>query len=725
MVVYCYKSNVELSDYELHINALVHYWTAGTLLPSSQKEERFPLIEKVNKELKVINLGTEDDLHTLMKNRIYSQITLPSDKIEDLKEYCNEYRDWFNRIVSKPIPNKNNLAEVGMILYAQTNKKNEYINTKHLQKLFPNAIDVLRFATAISKEKYPNNDISLDKKPKFKTFSRLEKRMLIAMLANCQFLFNDIWKRKTEFKQLMRYINPTNIQKKELKRVELAFNNLANNKRLTEKGSPVRSANYYLNVALENEDLVALSEVATHYPGIFARQFVEALRKMPNKEAVAHLYKQVGAQIPIKTTLNLISYIERSDNNQYRIFSSKYENKSGVHQKYKAVLNKELGLSDHQKAYVAQILHESVVEALKGESSLGKVYIDESLKNNMIAGNETAKSSSKGSQLTFATIIPTSPEKNIIRPFIWWTNLTDKQINEYTKANDSYIDKRVDIDLSSMFFDENMSPLGHVSFTKLRVAYACHSGDIVDGGPAEGSGACEFIELDKEKLKEAGVFYVAITVHSYTDVPFKYGVGQFGFMEREGQLIDFHYYENDANDNSYKTSRARDFETSTGEIFEPSTVKYKIDLTQNATNTTPVIYDVVKNRLIWIDKSLGASLTFPTTEGTVGASSAITYKATHNLTNNMYELMKCQAEARATEIVTDITKADTVFVSKRIDAKALGLKEDVVVISAHDLDRINAEFMGGLQKETLVLEKEDSSVEDNRKVEEELIDDIL
>lgn len=75
-----------------------------------------------------------------------------------------------------------------------------------------------------------------------------------------------------------------------------------------------------------------------------------------------------------------------------------------------------------------------------------------------------------------------------VRGFVWWTNMENGS--------------RVDLDLSAAIFDRKWNYLEHVSYTNLRSDryQACHSGDIVNGGPADGAGVCEFLDVDLDSV---------------------------------------------------------------------------------------------------------------------------------------------------------------------------------------------------------------------------------
>jgi hypothetical protein len=106
---------------------------------------------------------------------------------------------------------------------------------------------------------------------------------------------------------------------------------------------------------------------------------------------------------------------------------------------------------------------------------------------------------------------------------------------------------------------------------------ATFSGDITNGGDFDGPGVAEFLDVDLEAAKEKGVKYISFNVNNFTGQHFDKlgGHCSFGFMEREKELE--------------------------GEIFEPSTVKQKINLSQKTTASTPCLFDVETKEMVWMD----------------------------------------------------------------------------------------------------------------------------
>ena len=95
----------------------------------------------------------------------------------------------------------------------------------------------------------------------------------------------------------------------------------------------------------------------------------------------------------------------------------------------------------------------------------------------------------------------------VIRPFIWWTNTKDDII---------------DVDLLVAVFADDWNCLEHVSYSNLKSNRfgICHSGDITNGGPVDGEGVAEFIDLDIDKALSAGARYAVFNVYNFSDENF-------------------------------------------------------------------------------------------------------------------------------------------------------------------------------------------------------------
>ncbi|QNS03835.1 MXAN_6230/SCO0854 family RING domain-containing protein [Streptomyces xanthii] len=146
--------------------------------------------------------------------------------------------------------------------------------------------------------------------------------------------------------------------------------------------------------------------------------------------------------------------------------------------------------------------------------------------------------------------------------------------------------RRVDLDLSVAFYDDQWRFVGLCDYTSLEWGgeAALHSGDLTSA-PAP-HGATEYVDLDLGRLRGVGVRYAMPVVFSYNDVPFEELPDAFaGFMGVE------------------RGARGR---------FDARAVRQRFDLAGDAKALVPMIVDLRTLRAWWADTTL------PTGEGNHG-----------------------------------------------------------------------------------------------------------
>jgi hypothetical protein len=192
----------------------------------------------------------------------------------------------------------------------------------------------------------------------------------------------------------------------------------------------------------------------------------------------------------------------------------------------------------------------------------------------------------------------------------------------------------VDIDLSAVMYDENWNYVEHISYTNLRSSNykAVHSGDIVTAP----QGASEFIDLHIPSIVDYGGRYVvasllSFTSHPYCDLPECF----VGWMMRK--------------------------KPGSGEIFEPSTVANKIDITADTQIAIPVIMDLVERTVIWTDLALTRHPEYYNNVEGNQKGMVLMGKALTTLRKpDLYDLFTLHAKARG-ELVDTLDQADTIY----------------------------------------------------------------
>ena len=293
------------------------------------------------------------------------------------------------------------------------------------------------------------------------------------------------------------------------------------------------------------------------------------------------------------------------------------------------------------------------------------------------------RSSSKGAVLTSGSFVKGNPEANIMRQFIWWTNGQSG----------------VDIDTAVTFIDDKGDVIGECAYYDQRTVVgdnliAVHSGDIVDGGPVDGKGAAEFLDIDKTKALEAGAKYAVLSVHAYSSQLFsKLPNVKFGYMQRDGELEDL----------SSDRALSRETDTICGEIYEPKTVDICIDLNSNTTQTVPVIYNLETDQIYWLDKPYnvkGNVLRNAASEQSRAAIASMINRLETSVTPTVMDLFSAHINCREDLEYADSIETADIVVCVRSEDVAGKTKSDAQIISALDIDKISAEWMRDFSKES-------------------------
>lgn len=599
---------------ELYINAMIHYWSDGTLYPERHKKGgkcRLPLFEETR--VRVITLGNSDNVRQIFENICMSRTSISETDKEDIA-YLFENE---NMKLPDEIPHKENAAYIAA-LYLQ---KNPLASVGEIRKYIKTATDVLRLVTAMR-----DGDVSLAENTRYKSFSRRQRRMIMELLSGCPNIEEDMLRYKERWIRIGERIHPSEFDSSRYTlaydRAINAFDKLRNNRKVETFASKVEFDLTY------GEYASALAELVKR-PGELARRLDQLLR-VAHKESVIRSFESVAENVSTPVLLQVREHFaHRSEQAEVRVFFPK-----GSLAKCHCESNDLPYIDDIYCKEVVRVCEKALVKIYGKRESMGKVYLSEDYKNYVVpfsqrSAGKTLKTIVRGSRL------PIASQTNAVRAFIWWTNM-DNSYGEF------YDDGRVDIDLSAALFDENWNYMEHISYTNLRSERykACHSGDIVNGGPVNGDGVSEFLDMDIDSVVKYGARYVVYQVYSFTDQTYAdMPHAMFGWMERS--------------------------DVDSGEIYEPKTVEQKMDLTANSTACIPVIFDCVRREFIWCDMNL--SLTGVHThiggnnvESNISGITAVCYSMVNMQKPNLYDLITLNVRARG-EFTSDREEADLVF----------------------------------------------------------------
>ena len=406
---------------------------------------------------------------------------------------------------------------------------------------YKTATDVLRLAVALS-----DGDVSLAGTPKFRKFKRSERRLLLSLLEKAGNIEEDMLRFKSAWKRLGEVLHPgdyVNVFPNSYK----AFTTLRNNIKVETFNSNVEK--YFRDV---NEEKAI--ELLSTRPGDFARRLDHALRTFPSYNSVLSAFSKVSTKVSPTVLLQVKGHFNNKRENQDL---PKLVIPKGNVNALRVIESSGSGLPTNLLDAVIQICDMALYDIFSTREKLGNVYVDPALKGVAIPfglrnASESLETFGRGTRFKLY-------DKSTLRFFIHWKNVQGGY--------------GTDIDLSAISYGENFNEIGHISYYNLRSgALGAHSGDITNAP----NGASEFIDIDIDKALANGSRYVGMVVHSYSrdrfsDVPECFS----GFMSREA--------------------------VQSGEVYEPASVRGKADLTVEATQAIPYIFDLKTREAIWLD----------------------------------------------------------------------------------------------------------------------------
>jgi len=466
---------MEMSECELYINAICHYWTGGKWSPPSEVKERFPLVDET--KLAQIDLGTYEDFKKLFGQLLGSNTAWGVQDKEDVELFVRIYHNDIALIMPESIPQKENIASFAGMLIKYTK-----VGGGLIPVFCKTATDLLRVAVAMSE-----GDVSLATKTKFRNFSRVERTLLLAVLEQLKNPVEDMLRWKGRWVRFGEKLHVGEYKAKYPKSFE-AFNALRNNVK-------VETFNGVVEKALIDKDVAKLVEKLSDRPGDFARRLDHVLRLGSAQSAIVASFDAVAEKVSTPVLLQVMTHFKhRTNQPELRTFFPK-----GNVAKAQAVENTLPDLDATVCKQVVKVCEDALVTRFRALPKLGACYLDDKLEGYNVPF--ALRSASKSLRtLVRGSKIPLPENCKVLRFFCWWKNG----------------DHRTDIDLSAVMFDNDFKYVDALTYYNLKNFGGCHSGDIVDAP----KGASEFIDVDLSKLEAQGVRYVVMNLYSYTNQPY-------------------------------------------------------------------------------------------------------------------------------------------------------------------------------------------------------------
>ena len=617
------------TDSELYLNALVHYWSVALADVSGLDLAWLPNYEKQPRpSLKEFtNLTVLDLTDHVEPHRIFYALVASNVAWSAQDKEDIEY-------LVQPSPSSS-FVRVGILPDVIPNKENLAFlaglpayqsDVSLIQRYFKNATDVLRLAVAMS-----GGDVSLAAPTKFRNFKRSERRFLLALLDNIGYdsIVMDMQRWPKQWLRLGERLHPN----------EYKFYNAANAFTGIRKGTAPKTVASKVEKALADGSPDFAAALICDRPGELARRLDHMLRIGGSDKRIVGFFEKVASSVSTPVLLQVHAHFNnRCNPKDLRIFLPK-----GSIAKAKAIANNTLPISNDVCSRIVLACEAALQERFAELEPLGNVYIDERLGKCFVpAGLRSASKSLR--TLVRGSRLPFGSSANTIRFFMWW------------KQGDT----RCDLDLSAVSYDTNWKFKDQVSWTQLRGnrIRACHSGDITSAP----HGACEFIDLDVDSVIQSGARYVVMSVFSFTGQDFASLPESFaGWMMRK--------------------------DPKSGEIFEPSTVQDRFDVSHGGKVAIPLILDCVTREVIWADISLKGRPNFNSLEANAKGL-ALTGKAVAEMVKpNLYDLFSMHAIARGGMLVSSPESADTVFSMDQ-------------GVTPFNIEKIASEFMADAVKPT-------------------------
>lgn len=402
------------------------------------------------------------------------------------------------------------------------------------------ATDVLRLAYFVSDSE---SDLSLKENVRFKVSTR-HKKAFLSLLEDREDLAEDLLRHRERWLRLGERLNPGSKEnRRRFPKTAAAFDTLRNDPKSIQTLSRLVERKVR-NLTIDAELLSALSK----RPGEFVRRIDFMLRTSTDTTEVLAAFEKA---VPLATTKMLFEvekYLShRGMASRKRVFVPK-----GQMNKVKIIADTRQRIPEATLLRAMNIVNAELLGRLEKREPMGRVYVDPMLKRMLVPFNRRGDSAASAA-VQKGSRYPINPKAKVIRLFQWWTGR--------------------DLDLSAVLFGDNFKFIDQVSYTNLSGYGMTHSGDITYAP----NGAAEFIDIEIDTIRERGVRYVAMSVISFSGESFNTFPAFAGFMERDA--------------------------LKSGARFEPESVALKYEVNAQATQSMPLIFDVLTREVIFADIS--------------------------------------------------------------------------------------------------------------------------
>lgn len=506
-----------------------------------------------------------DDIFSVFTNLLKSKTSLSEQDKQDILTYLDELEDH----AVEYIPDDIKFKETKAFMIGELFKRGI---TQHNLMYYLSPTDVLRTAAYLS-----DQDTSLATPPRFKNFSRKERRFLIYLLDKTNgyqdWLYEDMYRHKEEWKRLIEKIHPFEKRYSEYTEARQLVERFYHDKverRATILGEAIKykDLNTIINTASAGEltrllDFIFrtihertenLEEAQMHLVEVS----VPLGQIMKIREKLLKNLPEIFKQVSTPVLFQALGHFSERDRSTHRVFLPK-----GQAQKAYIKPNNLPDIPVWLTSEITDAIYNELLDRFGGLPSMqGDIYVSPKLCHYKIPFSQRSASAmnkviTRGSGFEITG-------KKYIRLFVHWKNIEGKN---------SWYDK-VDIDLSVAFFDVDYNYIDRVAFTNLRSRSmdAVHSGDITNAP----NGATEYVDINLQRLEEQNIAYVIPEILTYSHQ---------NFNEIPECFAGWMYINN----------------PSGGKAFKPHLVENVFDITSESRQAVPFIMDMGNNQIIWTD----------------------------------------------------------------------------------------------------------------------------
>lgn len=596
-----------LDEARLYCNAILHY--AGLATQFGVRTPRPPAQE--HPRLTSIKLAEPGAFETLVARLLRARTPYSPQDRADLALLFAHAPAVAVAALPDELPNKENLAVVCALLL-----RAGLASSAQLDRYPHTATDVLRIAVALC-----DGDVSLAAATKFGRFPRAWRTRLLGWIERAPNVLEDMQRWKGRWQRLGERLHPGEYAARFVQ-TAAAFQALRGGQRL-------RGFNAQVEIALAQGRADTALAVLQQRPGELARRLDHLARLDTGTDAAVNAFARHADGVSTAVLLQVFTHFrQRQSPPPLRIFFPK-----GQIGNLFALRTPAPPIAAATTQAIATISEQALLKRFAALPPLGACYLDPQLADFLVPFSQRSASKSLRT-LVRGSHVPLPP-CTTLRFFLWWRNAKG----------------RVDIDLSAAMYADNYAYVDTLAYYNLRNFGAHHSGDIVDAP----SGAAEFIDIDLNRCRQAGVRYVVMAVNNFTEQAFCDLPECFaGWMARKAP--------------------------GSGEIFEAASVENRFDLASDTRFCLPLIFDLQAGEAIWCDIALTRTPRYANNvQNNLAGVSLMLRAMTQLRKTDLHTLFDLHIRARG-HAVDRPSLADTVF------STVMGLQPT-------ELERISAEFL--------------------------------